>query len=329
VDLCCVPAVHDVAARLPAVSGSSGRLVIYGPHERAPAAGRTWPGQVFEDPELAYEAAMREFVRRSAPRAPARATRPQCPEAAEHAADRLLRQQRRRLSAQRAQVLQQRRQEDAAWREACRDRQARLRPAHWTPRQQAAYLAGEGYFLLLQERRQAPLARREQEDAAWHTELARLAPPPAPPVARPPWVAILVVTDNCTRQCAGLPLFVAGPKVTAEVIVAALRALLPAQLQFLISDRGTHFTAAQFAQFAQEEGFVHVLIARHRPESNGIAERFVRTLKEWLADQAWSGAEALEPLLEQFRATYNDRPHQGLALPGLSPNEFAARFWLL
>jgi hypothetical protein len=26
---------------------------------------------------------------------------------------------------------------------------------------------------------------------------------------------------------------------------------------------------------------------------------------------------------------YNDRPHQGLALPGLSPNEFAARFWLM
>ena len=63
--------------------------------------------------------------------------------------------------------------------------------------------------------------------------------------------------------------------------------------------------------------------------SNGIAERFVRTLKIWLADHAWSQAEDLEALLEQFRLAYNDRPHQGLALPGLSPNEFAARFWLL
>ena len=61
----------------------------------------------------------------------------------------------------------------------------------------------------------------------------------------------------------------------------------------------------------------------------GIAERFVRTLKEGLADHAWSGSATLETLLEQFRAVYNDRPHQGLALPGLSPNEFAARFWLL
>jgi transposase InsO family protein len=72
-----------------------------------------------------------------------------------------------------------------------------------------------------------------------------------------------------------------------------------------------------------------VLIARHRPESNGLAERFVRTLKEWLAARAWGGVEELALLLGQFRAAYNDRPHQGLALPGLSPNEFAARFWLL
>ena len=140
---------------------------------------------------------------------------------------------------------------------------------------------------------------------------------------------ILVLTDNCTRQCLGLPLFAAGAKVTAEEVVAALRVLLPTDLQFLISDRGTHFTAHQFAEFAQEEDFVHVLIARHRPESNGIAERFVRTLKEWLADRAWRGAEALGTLLEQVRAAYNDRPHRGLAIPGLSPNEFAARFWLL
>ena len=127
----------------------------------------------------------------------------------------------------------------------------------------------------------------------------------------------------------GLPLFAVGPKVTAEDVIAALRALLPDHLPFLISDRGTHCTAREFAQFAQEEDVVHVLIAGHRPQSNGIAERFVRTLKEWLAAHAWDGVAALARLLEQFLAQHNDRPHQGLALPGLSPNEFAARFWLL
>jgi hypothetical protein len=29
------------------------------------------------------------------------------------------------------------------------------------------------------------------------------------------------------------------------------------------------------------------------------------------------------------RKSYNDRPHQGLGIPGLSPNEFADRIWLM
>lgn len=126
-----------------------------------------------------------------------------------------------------------------------------------------------------------------------------------------------------------MPLFLAGSHVTAEMVVAALRVLLPVDLQFLISDRGTHFAADVFQQFAQEVEFVHVVIARHRPQSNGIAERFVRTLKEWLADKAWQSNQELLEFLLLFVLEYNDRPHQGLPIPGLSPNEYAKRIWLV
>jgi len=143
------------------------------------------------------------------------------------------------------------------------------------------------------------------------------------------WIAILVITDNCTRQCLGLPLFVAGPRVTAEIIAEALQALLPPDLLFLISDRGAHFTSQAFRQLTLSEEFIHVLIARHRPQSNGIAERFVRTLKEWLADKSWNTDDELAALIAHFIDHYNDRPHQGLAIPGLSPNEFANRIWLM
>ena len=90
-----------------------------------------------------------------------------------------------------------------------------------------------------------------------------------------------------------------------------------------------HFTAAVFATLAEDETFVHVVIARHRPQSNGIAERFVRTLKAWLRDKDWQDEQALADLLGDFLREYNDRPHQGLPIPGLSPNEFAARIGLM
>jgi hypothetical protein len=46
------------------------------------------------------------------------------------------------------------------------------------------------------------------------------------------WIAVLVITDNCTRQCLGLPLFVAGSKVTAEMVVDALRTLIQQNCNF-------------------------------------------------------------------------------------------------
>jgi transposase InsO family protein len=253
--------------------------------------------------------------------------RRECQETDEQAARRTWPQQQRRRAAQWTHVLQHRLQEDAAWDAACQERRRWLRPEQWTPIFWAAYRVAEDQWLQQRTQRQATLAQRQQEDAQWLADQEQGQAPPAPHAAKPPRIAILVVTDNCTRQCLGLPLFAVGPKLTAEEVIAALRVLLPDELHFLISDRGTHFTAHQFAQFAQEEDFVHVLIARHRPESNGIAERFVRTLKEWLADRVWNGVDTVVMLLEQFRT--NDRPHQGLPLPGLSPNKSAARFWLL
>lgn len=334
-DLCFVPTTHNAARRLPAVSGSSGRLVLcgrrLGTHETTDE--QTWPGRVFEDPELDYVTAMHAFVAASAPRTallnPDEERRRQQTASPEGAAQRELRREERTLAQRRGQVYQRRKQEDAAWRALRHEHRERPRSSRWTREEWDTYRARDAQWRASRAERRATLERRRAEDEVWRQERRRLRERRTPEQDKASWIAILVLTDNCTRQCLGLPLFAAGPKVTAALVVEALHALLPAELQFLISDRGTHFTAREVARLADERGFVHVLVARHRPESNGIAERFVRTLKEWLAGQAWTEPDDLAPLLCCFRHAYNGRPHQGLDIPGLSPDEFSRRLWLL
>jgi len=312
VDLCFVPTEHEVEVKLPAVSGSSGRLVV----EKIPAATTEadYPGCVFADETLSYTEAMLEFVRRS--EAKMAATSNEMEPTDSDKAD--LRAKKRALHREQDQAWQQLK---AQWRE-----QQQQQAGHKLP--WGSKKAQDELWRQLRQQRQAQIQQRKQEDQLWRQQRQALRQLAAQLPLVTSWIAILVITDNCTRQCLGLPLFVAGPHVTAEMVVEALQSLLPPELLFLISDRGTHFTADVFKELSRDAEFIHVLIARHRPQSNGIAERFVRSLKEWLKNKSWQSDQQLELLLVQFLADYNDRPHQGLPIPGLSPNEFANRNWL-
>ena len=330
-----MPAGHEVADKLPAVSGSSGRLIVQ--RSSAETSEREWPGRVFEDSALTYEEAMLKFV--AASQAQARQSEPTgeaepADRVSLKATKRALRHQEGQLRAERRQIRAKRKLEDAAWQAARATRKAREQAYQALSKekrrqQRQAKQAGDEQWQALRQQRRAIRAARGREDETWRQKRRTLREHLLQLPVVTAWIAILVVIDNCTRQCLSLPLFVAGPKVTAEMIVEALQALLPPELLFLISDRGTHFKANAFKTLVLNEEFIHVLIARHRPQSNGIAERFVRTLKQWLADKSWRDDQELAVLLQQFLDEYNDRPPQGLAIPGLSPNEFANRIWLM
>jgi len=332
VDLCFVPVSHLVDVKLPAVSGSSGHLIV----ERLKEAGQEpdYPGKVFADPELDYVEAVQAFVKVSQPLfGPSlKATAVEKP--SQRGELQRLRQEEALLCVERRDARKRRKLEDLAWQVTWQQYRTekpskekitkpKLR-ARWGSRK----VQEEQRQNLRKQHRQLA-AQRQQEDKLWRLNRNTLREQMTLLPIVTDWIAVLVVTDNCTRQCLGLPLFVAGSHVTSQMVALALRTLLPANLQFLISDRGIHFTADAFQQFAKESEFVHVVIARHRPQSNGIAERFVRTLKEWLADKAWQSDKELLEFLHLFLSEYNDRPHQGLPIPGLSPNEYANRIWVL
>jgi transposase InsO family protein len=314
--------------RLPAVSGSSGRIIISPrPAEKAKSPS---PGQVFADESLDYTEAMLQFVARSRAadeRAPAAEQTAASAERTSRKAEKhALLRAADELRVARNQQRAQRQIEDRAWQTNRTELRAATAVDTTAPapvRSAAAKLKRS-----LRAPRRAQQQQRTIEDEQWRQQRRQLRTQMSALPLVSSWIAILVITDNCTRQCLGLPLFVSGSKVTAELIVAALQVLLPPELQFLISDRGTHFVAESFRSLKKPPDFIHVLIARHRPQSNGIAERFVRTLKEALAIQTWHSASELEILLAQFMLAYNQRPHRGLAMPGLSPNEFANRYWL-
>jgi transposase InsO family protein len=322
-----------VDIKIPAVSGSSGRLVV----ERSPSEEkeRSWPGQVFENPDLTYEEAMLDFAAASLERSrKGKKKEEKADDSSLKSQKQVLRREEAQLRDERRQTRERRKLEDAVWREARDahrlDKQAyQALPKEERKRQRQAKGVRDELWRMFRAQRRATLEQRKDEDEIWRQKRLEFRQRWSQLPIVTAWIAILVVVDNCTRQCLGLPLFTVGPKVTSEMVVEALRVLLPAELQFLISDRGTHFIANAFKDLMFDEEFIHVLIARHRPQSNGIAERFVRTLKEWLADKAWKNDQELAVLLRQFLDEYNDRPHQGLAIPGLSPNEFAKRIWLM
>ena len=329
VDLCFVPMSHEVRDKLPAVSGSSGRLVV----ERVTDEPEDpqWAGQIFADESRDYISLMLEYVAMSRADASA-AENP--PEAAKRTENASLSTQKRawriaadQLRVERRTLRQQRAQQDAAWKALRQQRQQEKQALKHLPAR--VRQAQQKQWETLRDQRRLSIKWRAQEDQMWREQRHHLRQQRSQLPLVTSWIAILVMTDNCTRRCLGLPVFVAGSRVTAEMVVDALRALLPAELQFLIPDRGIHFTANTFTQLADEAAFIHVVIARHRPQSNGIAERFVRTLKEWLRDKSWQDDVELAQLLNIFLPEYNDRPHQGLPIPGLSPNEFEKRMWLM
>ena len=71
---------------------------------------------------------------------------------------------------------------------------------------------------------------------------------------------------------------------TAAATIAELRSIFATHglPDILVTDNGTCFTSAEFQDFTQGNGIRHIKTSPYHPASNGLAERSVQTLKEYL-----------------------------------------------
>lgn len=96
---------------------------------------------------------------------------------------------------------------------------------------------------------------------------------------------------------------------------------LPQEIQFL-SDRGPQYTAINTKQYARDWGMIPITTPSYSPESNGMAEAFVKLFKRDYvnANDLWT-AESVMRQLPGWFADYNENhPHSRLKM--MSPIEY-------
>ena len=87
---------------------------------------------------------------------------------------------------------------------------------------------------------------------------------------------------------------------------------LPEQV---VTDNGPQFTSAEFSTFLKSQGVKHIRSAPYHPASNGLAERFVQSLKHALKASK-EDERSVDHRLQDYLLTYRSTPH---ATTGVTP----------
>ncbi|KAI5181994.1 hypothetical protein NEOKW01_2137, partial [Nematocida sp. AWRm80] len=116
----------------------------------------------------------------------------------------------------------------------------------------------------------------------------------------------LIIVDAKSKW----PEVVPVPSTASGVNIAELRRVFACHgyPEILVSDNGTCFTSQGWAEFMQECGIEHVFTPPYHPQSNGEAERFVRTFKEAMK-KAEPNQRTLGRALSDFLMLYRVTAH--------------------
>jgi hypothetical protein len=106
---------------------------------------------------------------------------------------------------------------------------------------------------------------------------------------------------------------------TAEKTIEVLRSVFARQglPEQLVTDNGPQFISTEFKAFLKANGIKHILSAPYHPASNGLAERFIQTLKRTLKAGGKEG-KTIHHRLTDFLFEYRATPH---TTTNISPSE--------
>ncbi len=154
----------------------------------------------------------------------------------------------------------------------------------------------------------------DEPDTVWSTDLTRIY------VEEVGWANLIPVLDNCTRECVGWIFSHRGRATEAkdaiqEAVINQFGSVsnVPEGLE-LLTDNGSIFLAREFTDQMNEYQIDRKYTPFRCPSANGIAERFMRTLKE---EKVWhfrfETMEQAEEVIAEWIEEYNhQRMHSSL-----------------
>lgn len=122
------------------------------------------------------------------------------------------------------------------------------------------------------------------------------------------WEAVHVAVDDTSR----LAYVEVLPNQTAAVTVGFLERAIAwfaahgVVVKELLTDNGSAYVSAQWADACAQRGLVHIRTKPYRPRTNGKAERFIQTLlREWAYGQSYPSSTARARQLPRWLHHYN------------------------
>lgn len=142
-------------------------------------------------------------------------------------------------------------------------------------------------------------------------------------------VHVLFSLDCCDREIMGFIASTVGinSDMVCDLLVESVeyrfgsKGVTPHKIQWL-TDNGPYYTSKQTVSFARDLGFEVCTTPAYSPQSNGMAEAFVKTFKrDYVLMSHRSHAEAVLCQLAAWFEDYNENaPHKGLKMR--SPRQF-------